>query len=74
MSLNSKVPCKNCGSIEWCVTDFSFCDICDPMLNPDRLDEQMKCPHKNRTESRIMGLSKCLDCGLVGVEIFKGGN
>jgi len=70
----NKIPCRNCGSTDWSVTDINFCDNCDPMLNPERLDQQLKCPHEHTTESRIFGISKCLDCGLVGVELFKGSN
>jgi len=67
------VPCMNCGSTEWTVSMVTDCDKCNPDLSIKRLQKQMECHHKNTKPSNIIDMSKCLDCGLVGVELFSRG-
>lgn len=66
MALINSVPCLNCGATDWTVTMITDCDKCNPDLSLERFHKQMECPHKNQEESRIIGMMKCLDCGLLG--------
>lgn len=70
----SNVPCMNCGATDWSISMITDCDKCNPDLSIERLQKQDKCPHEHIEPSRIIGMSKCLDCGLVGVELFSKNN
>ena len=60
----------NCGATDWTVSMITDCDKCNPDLSMERLETQQKCPHLRTEPSRIIGITKCLDCNLVGVGMF----
>jgi hypothetical protein len=47
------------------------CDKCNPDLDMERFEKMDECEHKNQVDSRIIGMKKCLDCGMVGCNVFK---
>ena len=68
----SKVPCDKCGALDWCIIDLgNGCDKCNPQLDMDRLVKMFECKHEHRTESRIVGCTNCLDCGMAGIELIE---
>jgi len=66
----TNIPCQNCGATDWMVTMFTDCDKCNPDLSIERMMKQDGCPHKNQIPSRIIGMMKCEDCGMVGCNVF----
>ena len=68
-----KRPCDKCGTIDWVITDLvSGCDKCNPALDLKRFDRMFECKHEHREESRIIGCTNCLDCGMCGIELIEG--
>lgn len=66
------VPCMNCGSTEYIISMITDCDKCNPDLSIERFIKMDDCKHENQKPSNIIGINKCLDCGMVGCNVFGG--